>query len=597
MMLRIFTLLLACMLLPVHAAAAEADRLVDQGTQARQHRASVNLLIKAGALELAIQTIDRHQGDQLDEQWQSWERLRYRLYFKRRQYQALHQRYLSYPPDMPKDFRDWAAGRLASALLLQGENSEARNELRKLIWSTGADAGKVALWRRQVIESYLADSRVDDADVALIQYQRDYPGRSTSWQVFRGRVLIRRGEYRDAVDVLAGVQQLEARLYRLYAALAAKIYQPAIVVKSATRVANLRHADAITRKRAWTLVAKAESRANNSAGQIRALETALGIANEFEPWNAILSSSATDLWQAYLDFSEAFGNRKRLLVGDDSEWIRQAELLEKKHTEQARAIYAFLSLKAQAGIVRDIAHKRLTESLYNHQLGTVAVALYTDSKFVPEVEILPDAVRYRLAIEILRGGDIKRAAAIMKTLKQPPAEESVQDWRLRRARTMVYAGQFNEAHQLLQQILEGGGSLKPEFVRRYTQVVFDLQAVGEHEPALQIFKGLYDKTADREIQRELLYWMAESKLAQGKASEAAELYLQSAYHGQPRGGDMWGQSARYFAAEALAKSGNIDDARVVFENLLKHTPDAKRRAVIERNLQQLWLKQKAIQTQ
>lgn len=581
-------LVLVCLLVPLATNATVDDR---------NERASVDLLIKAGALELAIQTIDRHQGKQVDDQWRSWERLRYKLYFQRRQYETLQDRYRSYPADLPNDFRVWATGQLARALLIQGKGEEARFYLRKLIWSVNDDPKAIASWRRQVIESYLANDRVDDADVALIQYQRDYPGRSASWQVFRGRVLIRREEYRDAVEVLTGTQRLDARLFRLYAALRAGIYQPDVVIKSASRVAGLKYADNRTRKQAWVLVSKASAKAGNRARQIDALEKAFNIPIEFEVKDAILGAAADDLWKAYLDFSEAFGNRKRLLVGDDAEWMRQAELFEKKQPERARAIYAFLSQKAQADIIRDIAHKRLTDSLYNDQLGLVAVALYTDSQVAGEIEKLPDTVRYRLAIEILRGGDIKRAAAIMKTLKRPPAEESVQDWKLRRARTLVYAGQFDDAFKLLQQILNDGEVLTPGFIRRYTQVVFDLQAVGEHESALTIFSGLYDKTDDKEIQRELLYWMAESKLAQGKANEAAELYLRSAYHGQPKGGDMWGQSARYYAAEALAKSGYIEDARIVFENLLKHTPDAKRRAVIERNLQQLWLKQKTSQTQ
>ncbi|MDX5151356.1 MAG: tetratricopeptide repeat protein, partial [Acidiferrobacterales bacterium] len=100
-----------------------------------------------------------------------------------------------------------------------------------------------------------------------------------------------------------------------------------------------------------------------------------------------------------------------------------------------------------------------------------------------------------------------------------------------------------------------------------------------------------------ELQREILFWMAESKVALGKSGEAAELYLRSAYHGQPKGGDMWGQSARYHAAESLAKAGNLEDARTIYQELLRFTPDAKRRAIIERNLQQLWLRKHTTQAE
>ena len=245
--------------------------------------------------------------------------------------------------------------------------------------------------------------------------------------------------------------------------------------------------------------------------------------------------------------------------------------------------------------MQEIAHKRLTDLLYKDEMGEVAVALYSRGTQAGAIEALPDTVRYRLAIEILRGGNIKLAAKIMKTLKQPPAEESVQDWKLRRARTMVYAGQFQDASGLMQQVLENNAQLDDEYIRRFTQVIFDLQAVGEHKAALSLLQRLYQKTKTTELQRELLFWMAESNTALGNFSEAAELYLRSAYLGQPKGGDMWGQSARYHAAESLAKAGNLDDARTIYQELLRFTPDAKRRAIIERNLQQLWLRKQTTQ--
>ena len=245
--------------------------------------------------------------------------------------------------------------------------------------------------------------------------------------------------------------------------------------------------------------------------------------------------------------------------------------------------------------MREIAHKRLTDLLYKDEMGEVAVALYSRGTRAGPIETLPDTVRYRLAIAILRGGNIKLAANIMKTLKQPPAEESVQDWKLRRARTMVYAGQFQDASSLMQQVLENNAQLDDDYIRRFTQVVFDLQAVGEHKAALSLLEQLYRKTKTTELQRELLFWMAESSTALGNSSDAAELYLRSAYLGQPKGGDMWGQSARYHAAESLAKVGNLEDARTIYQELLRFTPDAKRRAIIERNLQQLWLRSQTTQ--
>jgi hypothetical protein len=555
------------------------------------NRAIVSLLIKSGALDLAIQAIDKDQGKIIDKDWESWERLRYSLYFKRQAWEQLQKRYAAYPDDLPESFRTWAAEQVARTWLYQGEGEKARYYLRPLVWHPDTSRKQLAVWRQLIIESYLGDNRVGDADLALIQYQRDYPGRSPAWQILRGRVLILKKDYRGAFDVLSGVQSLEARLYRLYAALKAGVYQPAVVIKSAQRITDLKYASQTLKMKAWVLVSHAAAKDNDPRLKIEALENAFNIDSDSTSSRNILAAVPDDLWQAYFDYSEALGNKNRLLVGDDSSWVRQAEILEKKKQfALARALYAFEAVKGSVDIMREIAHKRLTDMLYKEEMGEVAVALYSRGTRAGPIEALPDTVRYRLAIAILRGGNIKLAANIMKTLNQPPAEESVQDWKLRRARTMVYAGQFQDAADLMQQVLTNNAQLDDDYIRRFTQVVFDLQAVGENKAALLLLEKLYHKTKTTELQRELLFWMAESNTALGNASEAAELYLRSAYLGQPKGGDMWGQSARYHAAESLAKAGNLEDARTIYEELLRFTPDAKRRAIIERNLQQLWLR-------
>jgi len=57
--------------------------------------------------------------------------------------------------------------------------------------------------------------------------------------------------------------------------------------------------------------------------------------------------------------------------------------------------------------------------------------------------------------------------------------------------------------------------------------------------------------------------------------------------------DPWAQTARYNAAEALQKAGLVDDARRIYEALLKVTREPARRSVLRHNIQQLWLLQNA----
>ena len=94
-----------------------------------------------------------------------------------------------------------------------------------------------------------------------------------------------------------------------------------------------------------------------------------------------------------------------------------------------------------------------------------------------------------------------------------------------------------------------------------------------------------------ERRRELFFWMAESFQATGKFAQAALYFLRSATYTSPGGTDLWGQSARYKAAEALTSAGLIGDARRTFESLLDSTSDTARRSVLHGKIQQLWLLQ------
>jgi hypothetical protein len=72
--------------------------------------------------------------------------------------------------------------------------------------------------------------------------------------------------------------------------------------------------------------------------------------------------------------------------------------------------------------------------------------------------------------------------------------------------------------------------------------------------------------------------------------QAALLYLQSAMLPGPTTMDPWAQTARFNAAESLKKAGLSEDARRIYQGLLKITQDPARRALLNRSIQQLWLK-------
>ena len=83
--------------------------------------------------------------------------------------------------------------------------------------------------------------------------------------------------------------------------------------------------------------------------------------------------------------------------------------------------------------------------------------------------------------------------------------------------------------------------------------------------------------------------MGESHIGQQKFSQAADLFLQSSEIGD-QSSDLWGQSARFRAAEALVDAGLFDDAYNIYQNLLDESQDQTRRFQLQQKLQQINLR-------
>ena len=550
----------------------------------------VESMLVGGARDLALQYINTHQSDESDPDiWQRWEQLRIRLYRERREWTAISDRVQALPPYSAVAFRQWLLTAAAEAELNAGNGGNARSYLRQLIWQTEASRRQMARWRRLVIRSYLVDNRIDDAKTALLRYKADYRARSDAWQLLHARVLMRAKEYRRAFEVLGDIQTVDAQLLRLYSAHEAGIYQSDTVIRRCQRLAGKPRLTKHQRQQIWVMAATAARKVKDKSRVVAFLELALNAGFRDQPDDHFFALAPDHLWQAYIELAEVAGNRERLLVGNDAPWVKKAEAIAAKDPVTSRAIYGFLGVHGAAENVRPTAHQRLTEALLADNKADVARGLYSRSMKFVSGDNLPDGVRYQLANEALKVHDIKLAARWMKGLRQPPTGEDVDLWMLRRARTMIYAGETQPAIDLLKKMLAGHQKLDAKLAKKTVQVLFDLQAVREHDQAYQLMDRVYFLVDKVGVRRELLYWMAESKSAMGEHAKAAELYLRSATTGQPKGGDLWGQSARFQAAESLGKAGMVSDARGILGQLLRITQDPKRRALLERKLDQLWL--------
>ena len=568
--------------------------MIDQAAAADLEQ--VEALVKGGAPHLALRLVERDQPPETQqEQWMRWERQRFEIYQALRNRDAIAQRAARLPPGLPPAFRHWAQTQAVKAHLDAGDATGARKLLRRLIWYgnvAGGDkqvsAAQLARWRRLVIRSYLMEDNLADAQTALLRYKQDYRAKSDAWQVLHAEVLLRAGRTKAAFDVLAGVQSYEAHLMRRLAGLRLKWYQPRDVLKQAVKFGGALRTQPVLRRQAWVLAAEAAAQAGDQAMRVGALEKALTEADT-PGQGRLFQVGADDLWRAYDELAEAVGNAARLVIGNDSDWLAKAASYPSTQGEYVRALYAFLSRQGQNEKTRVYAHQRLTELLFEAGRGRVVQVLYTESGRYQSIDAVPAPVRYRLADKAFAVFDIHLAARLIKDLAASPYGVDADTWALRRARILIYADDYKPALILLSGLLDDKPRLEAEFAQRYLQALFDLQTVGRHAEALALLESVYERADNARMQREILYWQADSQLALGRHQEAAELYLRSATFNGSKGEDPWGHSARFHAAEALGKAGLTADARRVYLKLLKSTTDPGRRTLIEHNIQQLWL--------
>lgn len=559
--------------LPAHAAA-DLER--------------VESLLKGGAPRLALSVIERDQPPPTDAAWAVWERVRFATYHALQDWAALSRRVERLPAEVAPEFRRYAMLQAADAYTRQNDAPAARRLLRRLLWTEPLEPAQTAQARRLVIRSYLAEDNLADALTALARYREELGAGAEAWRLLHAEIALRAGRGQEAFDALAGLQSFEARLLRLKAALHAELYRPARVLKDARALAVELKARAPLARQAWALSAQAASRAGDRRARIEALEHALAIAEPALP-QPLFTVSADELWAAYDDLAELEGNRSRLLVGDDAAWLARAGKYPAAERLTARAFYAFLTRAAHDPAVRAEGHERLADSLFGDGQANVAQALYTRSARFATLGAIPAAVRYRLADKALAEYNVKLAAELVRDLDAPPREEDAELWTLRRARMLIYADEIEPGVRLLREQLGARDRMSADLADRYLQVLFDLQGLNQHAQAAELLERLSGLATEPALQREILFWQADSQAALGRHREAAELYLSSATFGGSSAADPWGESARFRAAEELGKAGLVEDARAIYAALLRQATDPRRRVQIERQMQQLWL--------
>lgn len=548
---------------------------------------------KAGAPHLTIKLIEQRQPDQQAnlQGWLRWEHALIGLLRDNQEWATLEQRVARQGDALPLEQRRWMSTQRAEALLNLQRPQEARALLRSLLWNdTEALSADISRWRHLIIQSYLHEGRHDDAYDAMLRHRQDYGDGDRETLLLRARVLLANGRPQDAKQQLTGAGEgADAASLRLLAGLRAGEVAK-VVVQEAKRRLKENPASMRARFILMGVVAEGSVQLGDLATSIVALEQYYSEPAHEKMESGLLHISPDTLWQSYVNYGLEVGNREQLLLGDDAAWLKAAEAAGRQYPVRSRSLYAVISERGSNENYRVQAHRALMQQLAGKERkSTLIKALYLQSERFDQDARLPEPVRYFLYDSALNEGNLELASRMRQGLAHAPGDVEPFDWQLRGARIFMLAGDYEHATHTLLDLSKTPAQMSSEQFDRIMQVIFDMQTVGEHERAVKVFEQLAQRPMEVQVRRELLYWIGDSRYAQQRYLEAARYYLHSAILPGIDSMDPWAQTARYQTAKALTQAGQAADAAALYRQLLVVTTDPARRAVLQRELEQLRL--------
>ncbi len=576
--------------------------------QRNTHFKNIDELVSLRAPELALSYIRREQpkyNKNEPTEWLYWEQKRISLLKYMQRWQVVDQR-ISKQTENLSNFkiatadRNWFLTAQLQALIELKQYATVLSKVRHYLWNANdlVRTDTYAAWRRTIIQIYLNQSNIKDAQTAMLRYQQDYGELKNedglSWLQLQAELLIQLNQHSEAIVLLKQIKNPEAQALALLAKINGKMISPLNALDSAQLVlASLDEDD--QRKYLFQYVALVSAIAAMDVEQsILLLEILLsepnrGLSNSVVRIGGVKINADT-LWKLYLQKGNLEANKNGLLKGDDVSWYALGSNLFQTDPLTAKSIFAVLSLNAKDENHRKLAMGQLVKIMdINQQPLELVNHLFTESSYISSMSDVVPEVRYSLIDFNLTHSNVKAAAVLMADLKQPPQDQPQFDWNLRRARVLILSGSFKQGADVLSNMLSGE-EVETLQADKYLQVVFDLQAVEQHQIALDLFNQLQLRVEDIRLVRELLFWKAESYHELKQYEQAAFLFLKSA-RSPDKIYDPWYHTATFRAAESMFEASLYEDAKQRYLHLLKITQNAARKAVIRQRLQAIQLKQ------
>jgi len=613
---------------------AEAERDVKKSI-VFESLSQLDELISAGvpALALSLLEVEQKKRPEFTADWYAFEYKRVATYSAMADWSALIDRvdwlFETADPDrqITEKIQLWFETQQVIARLQSGMAQQALQQLRRLIWRHDIkqiNPSLPSVWRRLIIRAYVLLGINEDAQKALVKYNRDFSERSSksepkkselNWQLLQARILLLTGRPKQAekllslipdeqmsqgADALRMLAQLQShsQISNALSPMSSKKQKP--IKKIAKDLQEKLSGKLLSPSARWAysyVAYRAAIVLNDMASEISYLEAMLSLSVDYPVLGESYNVSVDDLWQLYESEGMALSNDNNLLVGDDTAWQTLSAKIQKKSKEKSLYLNVALALNSYQPQTKQTAHAEIVKHLQQRRNGLELInQLYLHSKRINDFSVLPEVVRYQLVDYALNEGEISQAARLMKSLTEPPDGQSAFEWRMRKARVLVLEGNYDESVRLLTHALEVRVEIEDKMLDRYIQVLFDFQTVQQHQKALFLFDLIKPAWLSDKLKREIYFWKAQSFYALEQYDQSALFYLKSAGALESEKDDLWAQSARFKAAGALVKAGIYEDAKKVYSDLLLITASESRKALITQNLQKIRLLRNAVKS-
>jgi len=575
--------------------------------------AQMNELIELGVPALALSLLEDEQNkrQQFTADWYTFEYKRILLLAALERWNKVVERTQWLFDTAERDghitrkIRLWFETQQVIAKLQLKQSGQALNQLQHLLWQSKPEIRDPSLppvWRQLVIRAYLQMQRDDDARKALVKYEHDYQSDDVSidWVLLQAQVLLRTHRPQQAILLLKQIPLEDAVDIEALLLIAELQNQPKNAANINQQMREQLDGQVLSRSARWaySYVAYLASKLlSDPSMQVINLESMLSLDIKYPVFDESYQVNADDLWLLYNKQGLIIANEHALLFGNDEQWQNLSDILIKSEPEKALALNAALVLHTENFATKQQQHKTIVEIIEQRRNGLELInQLYLHSSKVTDVSVLPDEVRYRLVDYALDEGDYFEASTIMKSLKEPPEGGTLFDWRMRKARVLILQGEYEQSEDLIRKTFSEKKSITITELDRYIQVVFDFQTVHQHQQALNLFDLISFKGLSEKLKREIYFWKAESYFSLKKYDRAALYYLESARAVTGEDNDLWAQSARFKAGNALVLAEIYDDANKIYTELLLVTGSETRKALINQNLQKIRLLKSSVKS-